>query len=218
MRDVRRVILEALLIGVVGLAIGLAANAVNPKSLALTRDYFRSAATRPTSNTQPTTSPDPSTGHVSDTKPATTPTNGEDLVVVAAVQAGLQVIGDAETFAAFNDPRRQAGQIVFVDARSEPEYAAGHIPGAYQFDHYRFDERTVAEVLPVVMAAEMTIIYCNGGSCDDSVQVGMDFMERGADPRKLHVYTAGMSTWRDQDRPVEHNHRNSTEITGGEGQ
>jgi rhodanese-related sulfurtransferase len=108
----------------------------------------------------------------------------------------------------FQDPRRQLEQIIMVDARNRRYYEEGHIPGALHLDHF-YPDQTLAEVLPAALAAELVVVYCNGGDCEDSEFVAIFLREAGVPGDRLRVYLGGMSEWRERGLPVELGHRNS---------
>src|SRR5437762_6878331 len=122
-RELKRVLIEALVVAALGLVVALAANLVSPRGLSLTRDYFPGAQGGGVSggNGQ-------SNSHAGAMDPE---------AVAARLRAkGLQPINGSETQQLFRDPQREQDLIVFVDARDDRHYEEGHVPGAYQFDRY----------------------------------------------------------------------------------
>src|SRR5262245_15502874 len=172
MRSVRAVFLEALLVGAAGLVIALAANALSPWGLRLGRNYFpdiRVASTNPAaSGTNVSTTGMPATGTNSPVDPT----------VLRLQQHGLKPITSSEVFELFRDPRYEQGLIVFVDARDDDHFAVGHIPKAWQLNHYR-PEGYLPVVLPACLSAMKVIVYCNGGQCDDSEFAAVMLREAG---------------------------------------
>lgn len=51
-------------------------------------------------------------------------------------KTGIATLTTAQALALFRDPQYDQGTIVFVDARDDRHYGAGHVPGAYQLDRY----------------------------------------------------------------------------------
>jgi len=180
----RKISGEAGLVLAAGLAFALAANAISPLGLKLGRNYFPAGTAKPI---RPVVTAAPSR-NVPGTNPAA------QLLAVQMKELGLQIINGRQAAQLFRDPRRAQGIIVFVDARDEPRYRDGHIPGAYEFDPYR-PEKYLAAVLPVCQKAGQIVVYCNGGDCDDSVSAAMSLREAGIDNQKLFVYAGGMSEW-----------------------
>ena len=136
-----------------------------------------------------------------------------DPAVVARLAAqGLTVTTHDEAVALWQDPAHALGMVVFIDARADSFYAEGHIPGAWQFDHYHQD-RFLGTVLPVVtdpMVARV-IVYCRGGDCEDSEFAAMNLMVRGVSPEKLSVYVGGHEAWKAAGMPLEQGERKPPE-------
>jgi rhodanese-related sulfurtransferase len=143
---------------------------------------------------------------------ATGGTNSERGLVEAKLQAeGLQ-FADAEQAARFfGDPKRAQELVVFVDARDDDHYQAGHIPGAYQLDHYH-PEKYLSTVLPACQSAETIVVYCKGGSCEDSEQTALFLRDSGISKNNLYVYTGGFDEWNLRKQPIELGQRNSGQM------
>jgi rhodanese-related sulfurtransferase len=173
---------------VIGCVAGLIANAISPRGLNLTRDYF------------------PAGVESAKTKSALEP------VAVSAGPAhtkrGLPLIAYDEVSTLFHDPRYAQGLVVFIDARDESHYAAGHIPGAHLFDHYHMDRHTT-DVLAVTPLAERIVVYCNGGDCEDSELAALDLMSLGVPADKLSIYGGGITEWQQRRQPTEKGLRTS---------
>ncbi|HYZ17947.1 MAG TPA: metalloregulator ArsR/SmtB family transcription factor [Gaiellaceae bacterium] len=91
--------------------------------------------------------------------------------------------------------RLRRGDVVVLDVRPEPEYRAGHIPGAISAPLPELD--TVVKILP--RRAEV-VAYCRGPYCvyaDDAVRL---LRERGVKARRL---AGGFPEWRRAGRAVE---------------
>ena len=120
---------------------------------------------------------------------------------------GLQVVDGHRVAQLFHDSHLKQG-VVFIDARAEPDYQEGHIPGACEFDPYH-PEKYFPNVLPVCRAAEQIIVYCNGGDCDDSETAALLLKDVGIPSQKLFVYKGGIAEWTTNRLPVETGARNS---------
>lgn len=108
----------------------------------------------------------------------------------------------------FRDPRFAQGLVIFLDARDDAHYEAGHIPGAYQFDHYRAP-RFLPTVLPVCSVAEKVLVYCGGGDCEDSEFAAITLRDTGLKADKVVVFAGGFHEWETRALPVELGARNS---------
>ncbi len=190
MRKLGSVLLEAVAIAAIGALVALAANAVSPRGLHLSRDYFP-GGTRPAA--------------------VSVSSNAPNAVIARLQQRGLQAISKDEVAALFRDPAYQQGQTVFVDARNDTAYQSGHIPGAWQFDHYRA-EQFLPTVLPVCLNAQKVVVYCNGGECEDSEFAAITLRDAGVPLEKIHIYAAGIVDWKTQNLPLEHGAKDSGDI------
>src|SRR5687767_11929765 len=109
---------EALIVVALGTVIGLAANAVSPRGLSLSRNYFPDPpALTPAAPPAARAAPAPAA--------ATAP---------SLTKRGLPLVDHARVAALFRDPRHTQGLVMFVDARNEENYRQGHIPGAHLLD------------------------------------------------------------------------------------
>jgi rhodanese-related sulfurtransferase len=194
---VKRVLLEALLVAALGAVVAFATNAVSPRGLKLTQDYFHG-------ETAPLPRPK--------TNPAqfiTTTTNSVvDPVVARLKEKGLQVVNGDQAAELFHDPLYQKGGIIFIDARNDEHYHGGHIPGAYQFDNYH-PENFMGAVFPVCQSAQKIIVYCTGGNCEDSQFAALTLRDAQIPIEKLFVYTGGITEWTNRGYAIELGERNS---------
>jgi len=203
-RELKRVLLEALVIAALGLAVALLANLVSPRGLSLTRNYFPSSGT--------------THGKIdgsanSNANAAAAATNGSgqsarEIVAARLKEKGLQPIDFGEAMELFRDPQYAADLIVFIDARDDRHYAEGHIPGAYQFDRY-YPEKHLPAVLPVCLSATKIVVYCTGGDCEDSEFAALTLKDAGAPLERIVVYAGGMTEWAAKGLPVEFGERRS---------
>jgi rhodanese-related sulfurtransferase len=123
-------------------------------------------------------------------------------------EQGLQVVEGDEAARLFRDPRHELDQIVFIDARDDQHYEAGHIPGAYEFDHYHA-EKYFASVFPVCLQAQQVVVYCHGGDCEDSKFAAIILRDAGIPKEKVYVYVGGITEWQANGLPVETGTRRS---------
>jgi rhodanese-related sulfurtransferase len=200
---VKEVLFEGVLVGLVGAALAFAANGLSPSGLKLTRDYFPG---------------DASLGAAANLTGATNGTNkhalsSAEMLAVRLKQNGLQLVGADEVLKLFHDPRHEQDLVVFVDARDDKHYQAGHIPGAYQFDH-NYAENYLATI-PVCQAAQQVVVYCNGGECTDSESAALVLARDGGIAKeKLFVYGGGITEWTERGMLVEIGSRKSGKLSG----
>jgi len=201
--EIKRVFIEALAVGIVGALAALFANAVSPRGLKLSWNYFPGDST-------------PVIVTASTNGPNVLNTNNLSPFEILAAQfraKGLQLAESNQVIRLFNDPRREQNLVVFVDARSEDEYHRGHIPGAFLFDHFHM-ENYLPAVGPVCAAAQQIVVYCGGGSCDLSEHTAIDLRDIVHVPREnVLVYAGGFNEWTTNRMPIEAGERLSGKLT-----
>jgi rhodanese-related sulfurtransferase len=193
---VKQVLLEALLVAVVGAALAFVANGLSPLGLGLGRDYFPTAP--PAAIPQPTPT-------------GTNAPSLEERVAARLKAKGLRLIDTAKTIELFHDARYQQGLVVFLDDHDDHHYQEGHIPGAYQFEHFH-PEKYLATILPLCQFAEQIVVYCGGGDCEDSEFAATMLGDAGIPKDKLNVYGGGITEWKERGLPVELGARNSGQV------
>ena len=132
----------------------------------------------------------------------------------ARLQAdGLQLADSNQVMQFFHDPRREQDGVIFIDARDDEHYRAGHIPGAYLFDRFQ-PENYLTNVLQVCLTAQQIVFYCNGGECDDSEHAAIMLRDSiGIPKEKVFVYGGGITEWATNGLPIELGARNSGQFT-----
>lgn len=203
-RELRHLLLEALVVVVAGLLLALGANAVSSRGIKITRDYF--------SALNPPPAPPPSTNKATENPQALPPTTNVTVgtplppaLAQAAArlqQRGLQMATLQQALQLYRDARRLSGLVVFVDARNDRSYQEGHIPGAWQLDPYRH-ENYMAAVQPVCQQAEVVVVYCTGGDCEDSEMAAVMLAEAGIPKNRILVFAGGFDEWSANKLPVE---------------
>lgn len=182
---VRRTVTDGLAIAAVGVAFALAANQFSPRGLSLRRNYFP---------------PAPALASAASSTPTTTPAASDRDQRFA--RRGIALADHARVAAWYRDPRFAEGRIVFVDARDDRHFQAGHIPGAIQLDHYRLADHAAA-VIAACQLAEQIVVYCTGGNCEDSELAAADLIDFGVPGGKVAVYVGGIDEWRSHNLPIE---------------
>jgi rhodanese-related sulfurtransferase len=197
---VRKVLLEAVCVAAIGAALAFAANSFSPRGLKLTRNYFpndsRSSANSLTIVNHPGGTNLPS---------------ASQSLVDKAGGLGLTLVDTPRVLQLFRDPRREQGAVLFVDARDNEHYVAGHIPGAYQLDYYH-KEDYLPEVLPRCLAAQEIVVYCTGGACEDSLLTASVLLAPVVPKERLLVYAGGFTEWTNSRLPAEVGPRASGKI------
>ena len=193
MTALRRTVREAVVICVIGFVLAMVCNAVRASgSLKWTKDYFAVYGPSPD---DPARVDAPGAPERNSTSPhAASPSSGGEHLD--------QLMTFDEVVKVFNDPKRESGLYVFVDARSATVFEDGHIPGAIQADHYNLDE-CVENLLDHVSGAEKIIVYCNGGDCEDSKFLCGDLHECDVPCEAIYAYYGGWEEWQHAGMPVE---------------
>jgi rhodanese-related sulfurtransferase len=217
MKIIRNTVLEAIFVVIVGTAVGFTANAARAKrnSVKFDKDYFKISVVAPHSEQM---SPDPQEDQkITGSEPTAEAGAGqaiqpespkgdghdeEDSEAGAHVDHPFQKITLEEVASIFCDPSTEQGLNIFLDARSDALFEDGHIPGAFQCDHYRFDEYVDA-VLPACQAAEKIIVYCHGGDCEDSILLCCDLLDADVPYDRLCVFAGGWTEWQKGQMPIE---------------
>lgn len=179
-----KIFLEAVLMAIVGLMFALVANQVSPRGISLSTDLFRSSTSR------------------ADSKPPPGPATNPNTLAAELEAKGLHYADSNLVFTLHQDPRYAMELVVFIDARDDKHYQEGHIPGAYQMDHY-YLEKYLPAVLPICQTADQIVFYCNGGDCEDSKLAALDLADQKIPKEKLFVYGGGMTEWSSNGWPVE---------------
>ncbi|UCF33135.1 MAG: rhodanese-like domain-containing protein [Phycisphaerales bacterium] len=221
MRLIRKTILEAILILVVGTAVGFTANAARAKrnSIRFDKDYFKISVVVPPAEQmspnlkedQDATGSEPAAepGAGQGDQPESAPGDGhekEDSEAGTHADHPFQKITLEEVASIFCDPSTEQGVNIFLDARSDALFEEGHIPGAIQCDRYRFEEY-IDTVVPACQTAEKIIVYCHGGDCEDSILLCCDLMDADVPYDRLCVFAGGWTEWKDNQMPVEEGER-----------
>jgi rhodanese-related sulfurtransferase len=66
---------------------------------------------------------------------------------------------------------RWKGDVLWIDARIQEQYDAGHVPGALLLNEQKFDEQLFGLLDALQANTKPIIIYCNGAKCEASRHV-----------------------------------------------
>lgn len=197
------------MVAAVGLVLAFVANQLSPRGLTLSRDYFRTG-THPVAKSVATVPGPNGATNAGSTNAASSPSPAASLHA-----KGLQTTDLATARGLFEDPRYRQSAFLFVDARNDKHYQDGHVPGAFQLDYYRPDSH-LPLVIPLAQIAEKVIVYCNGGSCEDSELAALMLRDAGVPSEKLFIFVGGFSEWAGAGLPIESGLRDSGQTrTGG---
>jgi rhodanese-related sulfurtransferase len=208
MRVIRNTVLEAIIVVLVGTAVGFTANAAREKRIKFDRNYFpHSGQTNSRHEEQreftgPALAAAPPAGRAIESESPTADGDvAEDLEAGAQADHPFQKITLEEVASIFCDPATEQGSNIFLDARNDSLFEEGHIPGAFHCDHYRFEEY-VDDVLPACRTAEKIIVYCHGEDCEDSILLCYDLMDADVPYERLYVFSGGWTEWKNNQMPI----------------
>jgi len=192
------------MVAAAGVAFAFLANQFSPRGLNPAINYFPGGGK---ASVVPPPAPVPSQVSSISNVPASPPSPAA-LLQERLEKNGLHLIERAGAEKLFHDPRLQQSLILFIDARDEDFYQAGHIPGAVEFYPYH-PEKYLADVLTPCQFAEQIVVYCAGGECEDSESAALFLRNAGVPAGKLFVYGGGMAEWEAAGLPLETGPRNS---------
>jgi len=233
MAEVKRTLLECVLVGVVGMAVGLAGNAVNPDRVELSENHYErlhqgaSSTSSPAAPVSPRIRPAEGASRLHGNGPngsseghananAIIPVPADDPLVRRVMEEwGYQGLTHQAVAELFRDPCYADGVYIFIDARTADFYTDGHIPGAYNLDHYNRGP-TIDAVLQACLGAERIVVYCNGDDCEDSGLAAQDLEKHGVDMNKLSIYARGYAEWEKNGMPVEKGQRKAPGWSNGQ--
>lgn len=218
MRTVLSIVGQALVLCVIGGAIGLGVNgcgglrhfAVNAglyeskdshDYIDLFRDYFRKPEPRPIVNPNGTPTNSAATGPGNGG--VATDDDGPNLMDLSGPtgEHPFRAVTLKQAVQIHEDMLAGRSYIVFVDARATVPFEAGRIPGAIQCDYYRPDE--VVQLAPQLYGAEKIVVYCNGNDCEDSLMVCGGLIENEVPWHSIYLFKGGWEAWERSGQPYE---------------
>lgn len=66
---------------------------------------------------------------------------------------------------------RWKGEVLWIDARPQEQFDAGHVPGAVLLNEQRFDEQLFELLDTLQTNTKPIVIYCGAARCDASRQI-----------------------------------------------
>jgi len=89
---------------------------------------------------------------------------------------------------------------LILDARPPADFAAGHIPTAFNVPSAQIDVY-LPQVMPLLTPAQPIMTYCSGKSCDESVLLSKHLLQNGF--TNLVLFLGGWAEWTGAKLPVE---------------
>jgi rhodanese-related sulfurtransferase len=94
----------------------------------------------------------------------------------------------------------KSGDALFVDARDPELFDQGHIPGAVSLPVRDFDS-VFPRLEEQLRAAQRVITYCDGASCEMSVELTEKLLFAGLE--YIEIFTGGIQQWQGAGQPIE---------------
>jgi rhodanese-related sulfurtransferase len=102
----------------------------------------------------------------------------------------------SENSVPLSDVQHWGKQVLWVDARSETEYAAGHIPGAFLLNLDQWNQ-LLPSLLQVWEPDKIVVVYCSSLSCQASREVAEKLRDE-VGLQSVFVLRGGWEAWRQQ--------------------
>ncbi|MBZ0273606.1 rhodanese-like domain-containing protein [bacterium] len=88
---------------------------------------------------------------------------------------------------------------IFVDARSESDFSAGHIKGALHVYYAEVQDKAM-EILEKIPLEATVVAYCSGEDCHASDIVARELVDMGYE--KVRIFFAGWPAWTAAGYPI----------------
>lgn len=123
-------------------------------------------------------------------------TSGDSLPLVppSAAEGDPPFITLDDAVAKYQNP-----DIIFIDARSPEDFAAGRIVRAVNIPYDYLDDQWM-QVIDALDPAKEYVAYCSGGECESSLFLARILKDKGF--QRLAVFYGGWQEWVDNRLPV----------------
>jgi rhodanese-related sulfurtransferase len=111
-----------------------------------------------------------------------------------AADSGLEMISLIKAKDLF-----ESNNVLFVDARHEFDYQAGHIRGAVNIALKNYDSHFPR--LNNISKNKLLVVYCDGAECNSSVELSVKLMEAGF--TNVKIFFGGWQEWISAKLPTE---------------
>ncbi|MBN2163742.1 MAG: rhodanese-like domain-containing protein [Pontiellaceae bacterium] len=91
-------------------------------------------------------------------------------------------------------------EALFVDARSETDYTAGHIPDAVSLPFEALDEH-FEQIMEWTDSDQELVVYCSNRECDDALLLSAELKSMGVS--NLTLFIDGFDSWKTFGEAVE---------------
>ena len=90
--------------------------------------------------------------------------------------------------------QRWQGKVLWIDARIQEQYDAGHIPGAVLLNEQHFEEQLFGLLDTLQTNTKPIIIYCNAVKCDASRKI-LERLKQTLPIENAFVLKGGWNAW-----------------------
>lgn len=89
---------------------------------------------------------------------------------------------------------RWQGQVLWIDARIQEQYDAGHVPGAVLLNEQHFEEQLFGLLDTLQTNTKPIIIYCNAAKCEASRKI-LERLKQTLPIENAFVLKGGWNAW-----------------------
>jgi rhodanese-related sulfurtransferase len=91
---------------------------------------------------------------------------------------------------------RWQGQVLWIDARIQEQYDAGHIPGALLLNEQHFEEQLFTYLDILQTNTKPIILYCGAARCDASRKI-LERLKQTLPVENAFVLKGGWNAWKE---------------------
>ncbi|WP_395748355.1 rhodanese-like domain-containing protein [Prosthecobacter sp.] len=91
---------------------------------------------------------------------------------------------------------RWGGQVLWIDARIQEQYEAGHVPGAVLLNEQHFEDQLFGLLDTLQTNKKPIIVYCNAAKCDASRKI-LERLKQTLPIENAFVLKGGWSAWQE---------------------
>lgn len=91
---------------------------------------------------------------------------------------------------------RWQGKVLWIDARPQEQYDAGHIPEALLLNEQKFDDQLFSHLDILQTNTRPIIVYCSGARCDASRHV-LERLKQTLPIENAFVLKGGWNAWQE---------------------
>ena len=97
----------------------------------------------------------------------------------------------------------EAGDVIFLDARSYDDYRQGHIPGAINIPAHSTEKvNLIFKLEDMLRSVPRIVVYCTGPGCELSDILRNDLLALDFEEQRLILFEGGMEEWTASGYPV----------------